>query len=295
MERIRQSFDRFFFDGCDPRVVSLFRIGYSILLAIYVAVLFPDADRWFTDEGVLTAATSRRMTGDAHGSPFFYVSSAPAVRWCLGILMVHAVMLLLGIWSRLQVAFVFIWIVALQHRNLMTMDGEDVVFRWFAFIMIFLPLDYRWSLARWFRGRESTETPAQTWALRLIQIQMAVIFLSSAVCKLLGQTWWDGTALFYVAHMGDYFGRVSLLSSWFDEPWVYRSLTWGAVTIELIVSILIWFPRFRVVCMIAAIALHVGIELTMNLFLFQWLMVIGWLSFVKLQPLPRPCRRPELV
>ncbi len=278
-DRVRAAFDRFFFEYCDQRVASRLRIGFAILLIIYFAALVPDAARWFSDEGVLSAETSRRMTGDAHASILFAATPTSLIHAGLGLMLAQSFLLLLGCWSRFQVACIFVGLVMFQHRNLMVMDGEDVVFRWFALLMIFLPLDHRWSLARWLSGRTSGATMENAWAIRLIQLQTATIFLSSAGCKLLGQTWRDGSAMHYIANSQVHFGRLPIPVEWFDVPWLSRSLTWWTVAVELLVPCFIWFPRFRNPCLVLAIGLHLGIELTMNLFLFQWIMIVGWMSF----------------
>jgi hypothetical protein len=45
---------------------------------------------------------------------------------------------------------------------------------------------------------------------------------------------------------------------------------------------LIWFTRWRRATLVTAIGLHLMMELTMNLHLFQWFMIVGWLSFLRL-------------
>jgi Vitamin K-dependent gamma-carboxylase len=252
IEIARRRFDRFFFESCDPRLAPLIRVAYAALLVVYTLVLIPDAARWFSDHGILSIDSARKMTGTSHESLFFYVTSPAAIRICLGTFLLQAIMLLFGCWSRFQAACVFCWLVSFQHRNLMITDGEDVVFRWFAFFMIFLPLDHRWSLSRRFSSSDHDSDASHMWSLRLIQIQMVVIYLSSAWCKLLGETWRNGSASFHVARMDDYFGRLPLPTSLFDEPWLFRSLTWGTIAIEALVPIFIWLPRFRVLCLIAA-------------------------------------------
>lgn len=284
LDSARRRFDWFFFESCDPRLAPAFRIAYAVLVVIYVMTLIPDAARWFSDEGVLSVATAREMTGTWHETPFYYITSPAAIQIALGIFLLQSVLLLFGCWSRFQAACIFLWLVSFQHRNLMITDGEDVVFRWFALLMMFMPLDDRWSLASQLSRRKATATPQAMWPLRLIQLQFAVIYFSSAWCKLQGETWRDGSALYYIAHQADYFGRIPAIAPFFSEPWCYRTLTWGTIAIEALVPILIWFPRLRIVCLLTAAALHIGIELTMNLYLFQWIMLVGLIAFIPLQP-----------
>jgi hypothetical protein len=144
--------------------------------------------------------------------------------------------------------------------------------------MIFLPLDHRWSLLRKIRGIPSTAGQEHTWALRLIQLQMSIIYLSAAWCKLLGETWRDGTALWIVSRSDDYFGRFWVPEVFF-EPIFLQGLTLATLAIELLVPVTLWIPRLRVPSLIVATLFHLGIEYSMNLFLFQWIMLVGLLSF----------------
>ena len=49
---------------------------------------------------------------------------------------------------------------------------------------------------------------------------------------------------------------------------------------ETLVPIFIWFRETRLVCLVIVVFFHLANEWTMNLFLFHWLMLCGWLSFV---------------
>jgi len=189
-------------------------------------------------------------------------------------------LMLFGVFSRVQAAAIFVWLVSFQNRNPLINDGEDTVFRIFAFMMIWLPLDAYWSVLR--RSSESVaraRSHASAWGLRLIQIEMAAIYASAAISKLSGETWQNGTAMWYVSRMTDNFGRL-VPSVYFDHFWVSAGLTWGALFIEATLPVALWFRGTRKLAILAGVALHLGIELSMNLFLFEWVMMLGLLAFV---------------
>ena len=276
--------DWFLFESCDPRVASLLRIVYGSLMVVYVSVWLLDGSIWFSDAGILSHASAAAISGGYHSLIFLVYSSPMFVQACLVVMLLQSVLLVLGCWSRFQMACVFVWLVSFQQRNPMILDCEDTVFRWFAFLMMFLPLDHCWSLGRRISGKQSLATTEHSWALRLLQIQMAIIYLSAAWCKLQGETWRDGTALFYVSRLDDYFGRFWLPELLFDTPWLVRLITWSVLAVELLIPITIWWPRLRVPAMTVGLLMHLGIEYTMNLFLFQWIMIAGLLSFIQLRP-----------
>lgn len=241
-----------------------------------------DGSRWFCDDGVLSVDSAERLYMIPHWSLFFIASGREFVHMGLCVLLVQSLLLLFGCWSRFQAACIFVWLVSFQHRNLLICDGEDAVFRLFAFFFIFLPLDHAWSLtARFYNKPESRRTEASAWGLRLIQFEISAIYLSAGWSKLQGATWRDGTAMYYVSRMDDYFGRSGLPESTFEIPWLIRLATWTALGIELALPFALWFRPTRRAAIVAGFGLHLSIELTMNLFLFQWIMMVGLLSFVK--------------
>ncbi|MDX1947894.1 MAG: HTTM domain-containing protein [Pirellulaceae bacterium] len=122
---------------------------------------------------------------------------------------------------------------------------------------------------------------APAFGLRLLQIQMAVIFFTAGLWKLGGEPWLNGTALYYVARMDDYFGRFPVPAILFDTPWIVALLTWAVVIAELAIPVLIWFRETRRLCLVAVVLFHLANEWTMHLFLFHWIMLVGWLAFVR--------------
>lgn len=278
-----ERFDRFLFQSCDPRLAPLLRIMYAFLLIVYTLVWMRDGALWFSDSGVLTQATAQEIGGTGRVSLLFLLPGTAFIAYaCLSVLLAQAVLLLLGCWSRFQMACIFVWLVSFHHRNPLICDAEDVVFRLFAFLMIFLPLDCGWSLVRRFSRRpRSVATSADAWALRLIQLQMSVIYASAAWSKLQGASWRDGTALYIVSHMTDHFGRWPSLTAWLDSAWLVHLETWSVLGIESCLPVALWLRPTRRIAIIAGIVLHLGIEASMHLFLFQWIMMLGLLAFVR--------------
>jgi hypothetical protein len=165
-------------------------------------------------------------------------------------------------------------------------EGEDFVFRLIALYLILMPCGGAWSLdawiMRWRRGGDASPNYLRpAWGLRLLQIQMAVIFLSAGLYKLGTEAWFDGTAMYYVSRLDDYFGRFPVPTWIFDSPWAVALLTWSVVAGELLIPVFIWFRETRRIALIAAVLFHLGNEWTMHLFLFHWVMLAGWISFVQ--------------
>ena len=75
--------------------------------------------------------------------------------------------------------------------------------------------------------------------------------------------------------------RFGVMEPLFGLPWFIRAATWSALAIEAALPILLWFRPTRRPAIVAGIGLHLAIEASMNLFLFEWIMILGLLSFVR--------------
>ena len=274
--------DRFLFEACEPTVCSAMRIALASLLIVCTGVWMLDCDLWFTDTGVLTARSAQAQIRGQHLSIFFLLPTSPwLIRFSLMLLFVQCWLLLLGCWSRVQMACIFVWLVSFQHRNPLICDGEDAVFRLFSFMMIWMPLDHRWSLLRArFGWPQSMAGSEQAWALRLIQFEVTAIYASNAWSKLQGDSWREGTALYYVSKMTDMYGRGWLPSGLFEIEWFVSLATWSVLVCEMVLPIALWIGPTRRLAICLGIALHMAIEYSMNLFLFEWVMLVGLMAFI---------------
>ncbi|MFN3189620.1 MAG: HTTM domain-containing protein [Aureliella sp.] len=286
-QRCHAAFDRFLFESCDLRTCLVLRVMYGLLVVVYSIPLIVDGPLWISDAGVMSQRTAQ-ATGVEHAwSLFFWVSATPElVRVGAGLLLLHGVLLTAGFFSRVQLAAIFFWLVSVQHRNPLMCDGEDTVFRIFAFLFLLLPLDDYVSLANrlwighWNRAPISAKPSPRAWALRLVQFQMAVIYAVTAWCKIQGMTWQNGTALFYVYQLEDLFGRLPIPELLTTSKPILRLTTWAVVAVESALPFALFFRRTRLVAMLVGIGLHLGIEYAMHLFLFQWIMICGLLAFL---------------
>lgn len=278
-----------FFAARDPRLASVLRIGFGALVLINLAVLAPDVGLWFSSAGLLPAADAREIVNEHAITVVGWVGAAWWPWLCYGVVVAAAALLTVGWHTRVQAVIVLVGLTSLQNRNYAIVDGEDTLFRLFAFYLALCPAGWAYSLdARRRRRRGPDESPPVPWALRLFQIQISVVYLSSAIEKTLGHDWLDGTALYYVSRLDDAFGKFPLPGSVFETLWLTRLLSWSVLALEWTLPVLLWLPRTRRIAIAVAIAFHLAVEYSMNLFLFHWLMILGVLSFAEFAELRWP-------
>ena len=287
----RNAIRGFFHAPIDLRTVAALRIGYAGLMLVNVLCWWPDLDRWFSDAGVLTLAASRQMI-DSRCLTLFQIlpNDLVTLRVVYGIFIGQLVALLIGWKPRMQAACCFVWLVSFQHRNNLVFDGEDTLFRIIGFLLIFMPLGAAWSVDRLLRARAGSLSPslppplpstADGWAVRLLQLEMTMLYFSAAWSKLLGEPWRDGTALYYVTRLDEYWGRFPIPSFVVQTPWIVRGLTWSTMGLEFTIPVLIWFAPTRRFALGLVLVFHLACDYAMHLFLFHWIMLLGWMSFVQ--------------
>lgn len=281
-QSIRQAWNAFFWEPIDPHPCAWIRIGFATCVLINLGVWFPDLLKWFGADGVLPLADAEFLRDEGRWTVLAWLPQTDTALYvAFGVFTLQTVLLLLGVASRFNLLCVMIWLCSFQYRNPVILDSEDSLLRLIGCYLLFMPLDRAWALDRWLwrRGSGKVEKCAPL-GLRLLQLQMCVIFLTAFLAKIPGEKWQTGMTLYYVARLDDYFGRFPVPSFLFETPWIVRSATWSVLVIELIAPILIWFKQTRRFALVLLLLFHLGNEYTMNLFLFHWAMLLGWSAFI---------------
>ncbi len=143
--------------------------------------------------------------GDAVWGLLDLADGRTAVTALLVVLSLACAFLIVGQFTRLAAAIVFVGIVSLERRNPFVFNSGDGLLRVIAFYLMLAPSGASLSLDRWRRARDSFwEFPARApWALRLMQVQLSIVYLSGLRAKLAGPTWNDGTAVSYAVRLED--------------------------------------------------------------------------------------------
>lgn len=265
----------------DPRLLALLRIGVGGVVFLRFALSAPDVIFWWGESGVLSKAQAFRMVAPEWGSVFRVLPDHDLVTWCCwGLATTQAALLTLGLWSRFQAASVFAWLVSFQARNIALTDGGDATARLLVACLVFLPIGAAWSLDAW-RGRAEDPGRSSGAALWLFRAQVVLVLLVAGLHKTQGPMWIDGTAMSTIFLLDDFVGNLPVPEVLRESMAVSQAMTWGTLVFELVVPITIWFERTRRVSMAIAIAFHLFLLWSMNIFYFQLLMIVGWLSFLR--------------
>jgi hypothetical protein len=282
------AWDRFWFTPSKPHTLALLRIlGGGMLFYTHAvwSIGLPDflgAKSW-----VIPAAANKLGQGiDGRSFTFSYLSyvESPALLWPLHIaaLVVFA-FLTVGLFTRVVAPLACFITLSYCHRLTGALFGLDQVNVMIATYLAIAPSGAIFSLDRYFAKRRGAAMPANsrvmtTIAIRLIQIQMCVIYLFGGIGKMRGELWWDGSAVWFAAANLEY-QSVSL--TWLvHQPWLIALLTHITVFWETFYPVLIWPRLTRPIFLALAVAVHGGIAIFLGMPTFGLAMIIGNMAFI---------------
>ncbi len=127
-------------------------------------------------------------------------------------------------------------------------------------------------------------------AIRLLQVNLGMIYFVAGIAKLQGTTWWTGDAIwgtlgnfeFAPMHYGFYLDFLAFIG---QHRWLYALLMTGGgfftLAFEIGYIFLIWRPKLRWVFLAAAILLHGLIGVLMGLGTFALVMLVMNMAFLR--------------
>ncbi|MEB3982869.1 HTTM domain-containing protein [Mycobacterium sp. 663a-19] len=271
--RVWQSF---WFEPQQMYTLGLVRMAFGALAILWGLWLLPMRNAFLDPDGATPTQPSVAHTWGT----FEIWNSKEAILIGVIVLVLSAIALLVGWHSRLAAVVVFILILSFERRASSAFNAGDVLVRIEALFLAVSPSGAALSLDQ--RRRTGSFWSAQTktnWPIRLIQVQLSLIYLAAARSKLSGETWLNGTAVSYALRVED-MQRVPV-PQWFGtNALAMNVITWGAIAIELAVAILVWFPRFRPWVLSAGVLMHVMIDLQIQIGIFSYATFVMYLAWV---------------
>lgn len=268
------AWNRFWYAPTDPATLALVRIAFGAVVTLWALSLLPDLGAFFSPSGVLGPVAP------AHGAWRWSLLDLGRSDLLLGAVYVAlvsgAISLVVGWHTRVAAVVVFVTLISLTRSNPYVFNAGDALLRLLAFYVMLAPSGAEWSLDRRRAGGPAPAVPA--WPLRLLQIQVSVMYAGAAVAKLGGPPWRDGTAASYAARLpdlerfgvGDLLGRSRLAA---------ELATYGTVAIEGGLAVLIWWRRTRWFALAAGVLLHLSIDASIRIGFFTLAVFVAYLSF----------------
>jgi hypothetical protein len=282
---------RAFWFGLQPAyTLGLVRMAFGAVAIGWTISLLPDLHQLFGPNGI-----EPQQPGDAfHWGIFAIWSSDRALLTGWAVLLMCSVALTIGWHSRLAAIAVFVLILSFEHRDPWVWNSGDVTVRIEALFLALSPcgaalsIDQRRSTGAFWSAQQRPQ-----WPVRLLQLQLSLIYSASALTKMNGSAWPQGTAVSYALRLQD----LALLPTpdWLtNSALLMNAVTWGTLAVELSLATLVWNRRSRPWILAAGVVMHTIIMITIAVGFFTLAMFVLYLAFIPAdtaQHLPRSAKR----
>lgn len=274
------SFDKFFFEEKPTEGIALFRILWMGIIFAFFLLDLANLQDFYGPHALISLHTVKEQFPFLHANVFHFFR--PSYEVAYGIIIIYGVSLvtsMAGFFTRTSLFVALICMTSLHQRNIWLLGSSEVLLRTITLLLLCSPCGHSLSvdslLGRHFpRFRQKKNWPV--WALRLIQIQISVIYIWTVWHKLKGESWIDGTAVYYVT-------RLDSMRN-FSIPFVMNSLlalklmSWSSLVIEVAVGVFIWTEKWRKPVILIGLFYHLAILFMMGTW-FQFYMMILLVNF----------------
>lgn len=276
--------DRFFYSRTDASALSLFRLVFGIFLFINGISLVEDFHEWYGlgDKALIPLRDSLTWYSNFRINVYSWLSPTESSAWLvLWTYIISSFMVMIGFKTRISTIVCFFLMVSMQNRNYSILNSGDTIMRCMLFLMMFAPTHVKYSVDAYLRKKAGHpyDSNISILTIRLMQLQFSLVYLATTLFKLKGYDWVDGTAVYYTSRLVN-FQRVALPIV-FDYPSLVKMATWSALFIEFAMGTLVWFKELRLWVLLAGLLLHLGIEVSMSIGFFEWVMIAAYILFLE--------------
>jgi len=276
---VADGWERFWFSPSPATTLGIVRIAYGVVLLGWAATLGPDLMAFFSDSERGTVPLNLARSTGWSVFKLWPTDAAVWIGWV--VLLLAAVAVIVGFRPPVALAVSFVLVVSFQHRNPYLLNSGDFVVKDLAFFLLLCPSGAALSVDRWRRvGRDRfwDNPPVTQWAMRLVQIQVSLVYFFSFWNKT-GLAWRGGSAVSIAWQLID-LQRFVVPSAITHNLWLSTMLGWGTMALELAGGVLIWVKRWRLWVIVGLVLLHLTIDVTLLVGFFSWAMICGLLAFL---------------
>jgi hypothetical protein len=279
MTRVVGAWNRFWFEPVETSSFVLFRLAFGLVAVGYTISLAPALFAFYSDDGILPAQPTYKGTL-AWGLLGWFPSDG-AVLLFYFLLLISSIALLVGLQTRVAALVFFVCLISFGRRNPWVLNSGDLLVQVLAFYMLFMPAGLAVSVDRWLKEPGGLWAfPARAiWPLRLVQVQVSILYIAAVWAKVRGQTWNDGTAVSYAFRIED-ISRFPVPSFVTDSLVISNLLTFGTLAVELSIGLLVWNRVLRPWVLLLGVGLHLGIDYAVRVGFFSYAVLVAYVAFV---------------
>lgn len=270
--RLRDAFLSFMTRPASPRPLAALRIGLSIVLLTQAFALAFNLLDLFGPRAIVQWRMNEFMNVDGLPRLGWFSSAlegyATAEQVTQGFFLVYVgslSMMLIGWHTRIAAVLAWFSHLVLFMTERAAVYGVDDFAHIALFYCVWMPIGHFWSLDVHSDRASSAPSVEARIGLRVWQIHLCIVYLSSAIEKTMGAgSQWVSGELMWRTIMMPTFIRFDL-SFMAEYPLMVRLGTWGPLAVEYLYAFLIWPRKTPALMAWSTIAMHVGIAIVMGL------------------------------
>jgi len=273
----------YWFGQVDARPLGVFRILFALVLlkdAIYHLFL---SELFYSDTGI----APRHLMTDVYRDFRWSLMDYFGADWQMSLFFVLWIMVLIGLLvgyqTKLMTILNWVLIVSIHERNIFMLSGADTVMRVMSFWIMWIPLGRAYALDR----RLNPTLPETVFAfpLRIIQLQLAFIYLATALLKGHGIMWLDGSAVYTALQLRAFTHPIADWMLATAPYWMFQIMSWFTFIAEGAFFVLMFLPfgqpKFKGLGLLMMGLVHVGIGVLMAIPNFSLVMLACYFLFVE--------------
>lgn len=273
--RMIERWEAFWFRRIPSDIFALMRIIFGAIGLVGVLALVPVSIFW-----PLSGLVPEVGPGASLRNAVLTLGLGTVGGWAIFLfLVVSFTCMTVGFRSGWAVACCFGGTILQSFWNRLPMSGAHDVLTVMLFCLLWADCSGWPSVDTWRSGKDRSQSRRQAITpIRLMQIQVALIYMNSALWKLGGPTWRDGSTIHYVLNLNTYQRFPGTLPVALDPLMTlstYLTLFW-----EMTFGLLLLNRWTRRAALAFGVALHVGLWVTMELGTFSWVILASYVAFI---------------
>ncbi len=272
----------FFFkeDTTNESFLVFFRMGTGIFILIHLLSIILDFGKLFGKQGIIPYDIRELLGSDyiiylTEIITFFEgfgISENALIISFLTVFILGLLSLTIGLYTRLSallVLFMYKSVFSLTYAY-----GIDTFITTSLFYLVIFPSGYFFSIDNILFKNRNRENLNVTLFKRLLQLNVCIVYFYAGACKMVGDTWWNGEAIWKSLNLWSVNNTFDIDYSWLAESsYVLVLLGWGVLVIETLYPIFIWSKKTRKIWLTGTLLMHIGIGLLLDLYFFAAFMM----------------------
>jgi len=283
----------------DARSLAVYRIGLGLLLLVDSLLRTRDFSLMFAPRGIFPLAAIAEYYGDpTNWSVAFWHDSA----WWGGLVLatqgLAGIALAAGYRTRLATVIGWIALVSVVRRTAPATNAGDMWLGCQLLWSMFLPLGEWWSVDARCRAAEAgdggepdrPQRPVAVFSIAsaALVLQLVAVYWGAGFSKC-NQTWFEGQAVTHALSVHDHGTPLGMrLGQFAGVAWAAKWAVLGGEIILPLALVAATSPRVRSGIVLAFIAFHAAIWLTMSVGLFAPIGMVAWLPLIPSTWWPQP-------